>query len=98
MINERNFVKVSRKWKGHEIEHNVVFDQDEVRIEATLEQFLIALAKEIVKVNTPDTKLQRAKTYVNKSAGYSIDSRELEGKLMAAVAAVVADMKEQTKY
>ncbi len=40
-------VVVSRKWNNHAIEHTVVFDDGEVRIEAPLDQFLTALALEV---------------------------------------------------
>lgn len=40
------FVRVSRNWKNHQITHTVIQDEDGIRIEAPLEEFLIALAKE----------------------------------------------------
>lgn len=40
------FVRVSRKWDNHEITHTVIEESDGIRIEAPLDEFLIALAKE----------------------------------------------------
>jgi len=97
-MEERTFVRVSRNWKDHEIQHTVCFDKDGVCIEAPLDQFITALAKEIVAQETPDTFLQRIKTAINKNAGFSLDSRKLEVQLTTYMDAVIRDMKEQTKY
>ena len=40
------FVRVSRKWNSHTITHTVIEESDGIRIEASLEEFLVALAKE----------------------------------------------------
>jgi hypothetical protein len=89
MIHERTFVRVSRRHgDGHEIEHTVVFDSGEVRIEAPLDQFLIALAEEVGDIGVA----------VKKWYGTKHVPSDLSKKLLDAAPAIIQEMKEQTKY
>lgn len=86
MTSERTFVSVSRKWANHTVNHTVIFDNDEVRIETDLNEFMIALSKEI----GANIKLGLFTRTVPQDV--------LQAKLLECMQVVVADMKEQTKY
>jgi hypothetical protein len=95
MHHDRTFVSVSRKHLATGIEHTVVFEGGGVRIEAPLEQFMVAIANEL-----GDLVVYRKRWWdtVLGWFGKQPIPINIEKRLLEIMPVLVLDMKEQTKY
>ena len=84
MRTDKHFIRVSRKWDNHVIQHEVIFDQDGVSISADLNEFLTALAKEI----GTDIKLGLFTR--------TVQPEVIQAAMTKALDVVIGDMKNST--
>lgn len=92
------YVRTSRKHEDLKIEHYVVYDAEGIRIEMSLEDFLLALATEmhdpVVTVTRGEVFKQLLRRKIETKDTVTKDA--LLPKLLAASKRVIADMKNST--